>query len=204
MKNSFIKIMTFIALLGLFGFKSSDDPSKWNTKKIDKWFEKGAWLNGWQVKPDPSINRKEFAILYFKNKERWDKAFSFMKNNDLTKLEIKRYDIDGNNVYALIQEYMSKDEQTARYEAHEKYVDIQYVVSGKELMGLSPMADKAGILEPYNAEKDIIFLSVGKIVNYKADPGRFFIFLPSDIHRPGLRDGESIKIRKAVIKVKVD
>lgn len=196
--------MTFMALLGLFGFKSIEDPSKWSAKKIDKWFEKGAWLNGWQVKPDPSVNRKEFAILYFKNKERWDKAFSFMKNNDLSKLEVKRYDIDGNNVYALIQEYMSKDEQTARYEAHEKYADIQYVVSGKELMGISPMAEKKEILEPYNAEKDIVFMSVQKIVNYKADPGRFFIFFPDDIHRPGLRDGESIKIRKAVIKVKLD
>ena len=47
---------------------------------------KHEWLNGWNVTPDASINKKEFAVYYFKNKERWDKAFAFLKDNDLTKL----------------------------------------------------------------------------------------------------------------------
>ena len=57
------------------------------------------------IAPDASINKREFAVSYFKNKERWEKAFKFLKNSDLSKLEPKRYDIDGDNLYATISEY---------------------------------------------------------------------------------------------------
>ena len=79
MKKLILKIMVITSFLGFFGCKSSSDPANWSNQKIDKWFEKGEWLNGWNIKPDGSINRKEFAISYFKNKDRWDKAFTFLK-----------------------------------------------------------------------------------------------------------------------------
>lgn len=204
MKILFLKIMVFTSILSLFGCKSSTDPASWSDKVINKWFEKGEWLNGWSVKPDASINRKEFAISYFKHKDRWDKAFTFLKENDLTKLEVKRYDLDGDNVYALISEYLTKNEDEARYEAHQKYIDIQYVISGKEQIGIAPMSMKKEILEPYDTTRDIMFLTVNQIKNLKANPDRFFIFFPDDIHRPGLKDGENLQVRKVVIKVKVD
>lgn len=204
MKNLFLKTMVVTALLGIFSFKSPDDPSKWNTRRINSWFEKGEWLNGWKAKPDPTINRKEFVISYFKHKERWDKAFAFMKDNDLTKMELKRYDLEGSDVYATISEYMSKNESDARYEAHKNYIDIQYVAAGKELIGIAPISQQKEILEPYSDAKDIMYMTVGQINNYKATPDRFFIFFPDDAHRPGLKDGENAKVRKVVIKVKVN
>lgn len=196
--------MALIVFLGLFGCKSSDDPSKWSSSQINKWFEKGQWLNGWQVKPDASINRKEFAISYFRQKERWDKAFIFLKENDLTKMELKRYDIDGNNVYAPVSEYITKDDTAARYEAHRNYIDIQYVISGKEQIGIAPLSDLKETLVPYDAAKDIEFMTVNQIKNVPATPDRFFIFFPNDIHRPGLKDGENSPVRKVVVKVKID
>lgn len=197
------KIMVFFSFLGLFGCKDTD-PSKWNSSKIDKWFDKGEWLNGWQVKPDPSINRGEFVISYFKQKERWDKAFAFLKDNDLAKMEPKRYDIDGNNVYVLITEYLSKEDTAARYEAHRLYADIQYVISGRELIGVSPVAGLKEVLVPYDEAKDIEFMTVNTIKNVPAAPDRFFLFFPSDIHRPGLKDGVNAPVKKAVVKVKLD
>lgn len=199
-----MKIMVFISFLCLFGCKSSIDPASWSDKKIDNWFEKGEWLNGWSVKPDASINRKELAISYFKHKDRWDKAFSFLKDNDLTKLEVKRYEIDGDNAYALVSEYLSKNEEDARYEAHRNYIDIQYVISGRELIGIAPVSMKKDVLEPYDALKDIMFLSVSQGNNLKADPDRFFIFFPDDLHRPSLKDGENSQVHKVVVKVKID
>ena len=195
--------MVFFSFLGLFGCKDTD-PSKWNSSKIDKWFEKGEWLNGWQVKPDPSINRGEFAIAYFKQKERWDKAFTFLKESDLTKMEPKRYDIDGNNVYVMFSEYLSKEDTVARYEAHRLYADIQYVISGRELIGVAPLAGLKDVLVPYDAAKDIEFMTVNTIKNVPAAPDRFFLFFPSDIHRPGLKDGVNAPVKKAVVKVKLD
>lgn len=203
MKNLLFTTMVLFVFFGLFGCKKSD-PSTWSSSKVDKWFEKGEWLNGWQVKPDSSINRREFAISYFKQKERWDKAFTFLKVNDLTKLELKRYDIDGDNVYASISEYQTKDDTVARYEAHRNYIDIQYIISGKELIGIAPLGDVKEILVPYDATKDIEFMSVNQIRNVSATPDRFFIFFPGDVHRPGLKEDVNSPVRKVVVKVKID
>jgi YhcH/YjgK/YiaL family protein len=204
MKNSLLIIIVMAGLSALSGCSVSSDPAEWSSKRIDKWFEKGDWLNGWQIKPDQSINRKAFAVSYFKNKERWDKAFNFLKSNDLSRLEIKRYDIDGDNLYAPVSEYLTKNEEDARYEAHQKYIDIQYVISGKEQIGVAPMTRKKDLLEPYDAVKDIEFLTVTQGKNNLALPDRFFIFFPEDAHRPGLKDGENSAVRKIVVKVKIN
>ena len=204
MKKIISGIMILITFFGLTGSKSASDPSTWSSKQVDKWFKKGEWSEGWTVTPDASINKKEFAILYFKNKERWAKAFKFLKSNDLTKLELKRYDIDGDNLFATVSEYQSKNEESAKFEAHRKYIDIQYVISGKEIMNLAPISTLKDVLTPYDAVKDIEFITVSKVVNYKASPSNFFIFFPDDAHRPGLKDGSNSPVRKIVIKVKVD
>ena len=204
MKKIIADIMILITFFGLTGSKSASDPSTWSSKQVDKWFKKGEWSEGWTVTPDASINKKEFAILYFKNKERWAKAFKFLKSNDLTKLELKRYDIDGDNLFATVSEYQSKNEESAKFEAHRKYIDIQYVISGKEIMNLAPISTLKEVLTPYDAVKDIEFITVSKVVNYKASPSNFFIFFPDDAHRPGLKDGSNSPVRKIVIKVKVD
>ena len=204
MKNLFLKIMVLSSFLGVMGCKSSTDPATWSDKQIDVWFEKGEWLNGWTVVPDGSINKKEFVVSYFKNKDRWDKAFLFLKNSDLKTLEIKRHDIDGDNLYAPISEYLTKNVEDARFEAHKNYIDIQYVISGTEQMSVAPRSALGDVLEPYDATKDIEFMTVTQSADYTATPEKFFIFFPSDIHRPSVKVGENSKVRKVVVKVKVE
>jgi biofilm protein TabA len=203
-KALILKIMVLSGFLSFFGCNNSSDPSGWSKSKIDKWFEGGKWLNGWDIKPDLSINRKEFAVSYFRNRERWNQAFLFLKNNDLSKFEVKRYDIDGDNLYAAVNEYITKNKENADFEAHKKYIDIQYIISGKEFIGVAPMAMKKEILVPYDATKDIEFFTVTDGAEYNALPDRFFIFFPSDAHRPNLKDKENSLVRKVVVKVKVD
>ncbi len=204
MKNLLVKIMILSSILGTAGCKNAADPANWSKRKINNWFEKEDWLNGWQVKPDASINRGEFVVSYFKYKDRWDKAFGFLKNNDLATIEAKRYEIDGSDVFAVISEYMTKNDEDARYEAHLKYVDIQYVITGKELIGLAPMSKKGEILEHYNEANDIMFMTVTRFKNLEATPENFFIFFPDDIHRPGLKDGDNKMVRKVVVKVRIN
>ena len=204
MKKSIFKIMAMAILLSKTGCAGDNDPESWSSKKLDRWFSDGEWLSGWQVKPDQSINRKAFAVSYFRNRERWDKAFTYLKTNDLSKLELKRYDIDGDNLYVTVSEYITKNEEDARFEAHQKYIDIQYVVVGNELIGVGPVSQKQDVLEPYDPVKDIEFMTVRDGVNMKATPEKFFIFFPGDLHRPGLKDGVNGQVRKVVVKVKVN
>jgi biofilm protein TabA len=204
MKKLIVVIMVIIGFFGLMGSKSSSDPSTWSKKKIDSWFAKNEWEVGWPVAADVSINKREFAVSYFKNKERWEKAFNFLKNTDLSKLELKRYDIDGDNLFATVSEYTSKNEDAAKFEAHRKYIDLQYVISGKEVMNIAPLTSIEEVITPYDDKKDIEFVTVSQVVIYKASPSNFFIFFPTDVHRPGLKDGANSQVRKIVIKVKVE
>jgi YhcH/YjgK/YiaL family protein len=201
MKNLFLKIIVIATFIGFTGCKTATDPSAWSSQKIDNWFEKGEWLNGWKAIPDASINRKEFAVSYFKNKERWDKAFAFLKTTDLANLELKRSDIDGNNLYTIVSEYLTKNEEDAKFEAHRKYADIQYVISGTEQMSIAPMSMIKDIITPYDDTKDLEFMTVTESTSYIATPERFFIFFPSDIHRPTVKVGENSNVKKVVVKV---
>ena len=196
--------MVLISFFGFIGSKTDSDPAAWSNKKIDAWFAKNEWSAGWTVTPDASINKRKLAISYFKNKARWQKAFNFLKNTDLTRLDLKRYDIDGDRLFATVSEYISKNEETTNFEAHRNYIDIQYVISGKEVMNIAPLTSVKEVLTPYDTTKDIEFVTVTKIVNYKASPSNFFIFFPGDAHRPGLKDGVNSPVRKVVVKLKVD
>jgi YhcH/YjgK/YiaL family protein len=203
MKRIIVIIMVLTSISGLSGY-SQTDPSKWNSEQLNAWFVKGDWHKGWAVTPDPSINKLLLAKAYFKNPDRWNKAFAFLKEKDMKKLELKRYDIDGDNLYVSMTEYNSKDPKTTRYEAHKKYIDIQYVVSGNELIGVAPLSTQESILQKYDEAKDIEFLSVKKGRMLEATPSVFFVFFPEDAHMPGLMNKTSIPVRKAVVKIKID
>jgi YhcH/YjgK/YiaL family protein len=204
MRRIIITIMVLTTIAGSTGSFGQNDPSKWSSGQLEKWFNSGEWHKGWNVKPDQSINKGTMARAYFKNPDRWNKAFEFLRGNDLTKLELKRYDIDGDNLFIMISEYNTKDPETARFEAHKKYIDIQYVVTGSELMNIAPLTSGDSILQKYDPVKDIEFLSVKKASVLKAGPDRFFIFFPEDAHRPGLKENVNAPVRKAVVKVKID
>ncbi|MFN8241318.1 MAG: YhcH/YjgK/YiaL family protein [Bacteroidales bacterium] len=204
MKRIIFNIMAFLTIVSLGGCNSTSDPSAWSDKQTETWFAKGEWHGSWNKTPDASINKKELAQAYYKNKERWDKAFNFLAGARLDTMSTGRHDIDGNNLYVSISDYNTKAREEARFEAHEKYIDIQYVASGTEFMGLAPAAAVDSVLQTYDPAKDIKFVRVTGSSEFKADPGRFFIFFPSDMHRPGLADGEKAMVRKVVVKVKVD
>jgi YhcH/YjgK/YiaL family protein len=198
-------LSVLIAVIFVFtGCKSSKDPASWSSSEVDKWFEKHEWLNGWNITPDPSINKKALLVYYSKNKERWDKAFTFLRDSDLTRIAVGRHNIDGDNVYATVSEYITKNEEDTKFEAHRKYIDIQHVIIGAEQMSITPLADRKEELVPYDSAKDVEFMTVNKTASYEATPDRFFIFFPGDIHRPSVKIGENKNVRKVVVKVKTD
>jgi biofilm protein TabA len=204
MKHIIVTIMVFTSIFGLSQSNGQGDPSTWNAEQLNKWFDKGDWHKVWSVAPYSSTNKASLAKAYFKNSERWNKAFAFLKDNDLKKLELKRYDIDGNNLFVLVSEYSTKNPETTRFEAHKNYIDIQYVVSGSELIGIAPLASQDAVLQPYDAAKDIEFVSIKKGKMVQANPATFFVFFPEDAHMPGLKEETNAPVRKIVVKIKID
>jgi len=155
-----------------------------------------------RIIPHSSIDHNEFNKQYRSNPGRWDKAFQFLREADLAGLAKGRYELDGTVVFAIIDEYVTKNEIDTRLEAHRRYADIQYVNSGSELMGIVSL-DKTTETVPYDEEKDICFLESEHERLMSATPDRYFIFFPDDAHRPSLKAGENALVKKVIMKVRI-
>ena len=133
------------------------------------------------------------------------KAIEYLKSTDFTSLEAGRYDIDGDNLYALVQHIETAPLGEKRMESHKDYLDVQYVVSGYEVQGFAPDTGKAAVTES-KPEKDIYFYGTEKLENetyIKLDAGTFTVYFPNDLHRPGCTDGASESVVKVVVKLKM-
>ncbi len=111
--------------------------------------------------------------------------------------------IDGDLVYGMLQSYMTKlPQETVPFEGHHKYIDIQYLIEGKETIywtqtaGLTPTT-------PYDAAKDIWFsrAPIGDATPIVLTPGQLVVLFPEDAHAPTHCAGAPVFVRKIVIKV---
>lgn len=144
------------------------------------------------------IDKIENYTRYTNLSERMAKGFEFIKNTDLVQLESGKYDIDHEDVFAIVQEYDTKDEKNCKLEGHKKYIDIQYVIKGVESMGVTTKKDQK-IIE-VNEEKDYTFYE-GETSLLKVAEGMFTIFFPDDLHRPCVKSEQIAKVKKVVVKV---
>ena len=203
MKSNYLLISFFILMVSACNQPVQKNPEQWSEKEVNEWFDKGEWKEGWTALPDESVNKKEFAIRYFNHPERWKKAFTFMGSQDLQTLTLGRHELEGSDLFVNVDEYITKNEEDARFEAHRKYADIQYVVTGEEQIGVVPLGTTTAT-EPYVDEKDIVFLSTEAINYRQAVPGKFFVFFPEDAHRPCVKTNENSPVRKIVVKVRIN
>ena len=130
---------------------------------------------------------------------RFKAAFHFLKNTNLAALPEGRFEIDGDRLFSLTQTYQTKPLEGGKLEAHRKYIDIQFVVSGEEYIGYAPLADQKPV-EPFQTEKDIGFYH-GDSSLTKISAGMFAIFYPNDAHLPSRYLQAAAPVRKIVIKV---
>ncbi|MBU2540183.1 YhcH/YjgK/YiaL family protein [Patescibacteria group bacterium] len=132
------------------------------------------------------------------------KYLNYIKTTDFSKFADGKYPL-GRDVVMNLFSYQTKKLKEKKAEVHKKYIDIQYVISGTELIGLGFNNPQNELLEEYNEEKDCTFYK--KIENEHflvINRGMFVIFFPTDIHRPGCIFNEKSDIRKMVIKILVN
>jgi len=198
MKKKILLALFFTSLsMSLLAQNSKD---KWTTKKSERWYKQKDYLGGWKVEPDKSINIQEFAWQYHQNKKYWDEAFAFLQSHDLKTLAKGRYPIDSNFVYATVTEDPSKDFDKTSWESHRRYVDLQYVIDGEEKIGVFPVV-KAQLIKPYDEGKDVAnYVADGPLQS--ATPAVFFLFFPTDAHRPNITPGGNKVVKKIVVKVR--
>ena len=147
------------------------------------------------------LDQIENSALYSGMSENLKKGFDFLKNSDLANLAPGKYEIDGQEVFALVSEYQSKEHQDCRLEAHHTYTDIQYIVSGKEFIGFATLNNQE-VLTPFNPEKDIVFYT-GEATPLFLEAGMFAVFFPQDVHRPCMQIDGPENVKKVVVKLKV-
>ncbi len=141
------------------------------------------------------------CALYSGVHSNFEKAFEFLKT--AADKPVGRYEIDGSNVYAMVQEYNTNPEDNGKYEGHQKYIDIQYVVSGQEKMKMAELSRTTAITQ-YDEQNDYaLFVDQGVAHTVILQSGEYAIFFPQDIHKPGMAAGEAAPVRKIVVKVKI-
>lgn len=149
------------------------------------------------------VDRIENKNLYVNFSLEIRAALNYLEETDLPALAPGRYDIDGDKVFALVQEYESIPVEQGKWECHRKYADIQFIVEGTEQIGYASVQDMK-VVTVYNPDKDISFLT-GKGDYVTLNKGFFGIYFPNDAHQPKIAPGNVTgKVKKVVIKIKMD
>jgi len=149
------------------------------------------------------VDKLENACAYKSISARMAKAFEILKDESLINKEDGRYDIDGDNIYYMVQRYQTMPVAEGKLEAHKNYIDVQYVVKGQELMGYAPL-NNLKIETPYDSEKDfILYEPSDEFSTVKLTEGMFCVLYPQDTHMPCRAIAEPIDVHKIVIKIKI-
>jgi len=149
------------------------------------------------------VDKIENAHLYSGASQRMARAFGLLNDSQLSEKADGRYEVDGSNLFYLVQSYASHPAEERRFESHQKYIDIQYMLLGEEVMGYAP-ASTLVLKTPYDEAKDIAFYDTpGSYSRIEARDGIFALFYPEDGHMPGCQLSGPSNVRKVVVKVRV-
>lgn len=146
-------------------------------------------------------DKLENSRLYYPISKNTEIGFEWLKSQNFSNLSDGKYYIDGDKIYANVQTYETKE--NANYEAHREYIDIQYIIKGKEYIGVAPYKT-CKTVEEYNSDKDIEFLSCDEEPPYQMlKEGEFLMLYPHDAHKPSIMINEPQTVKKVVVKVHI-
>jgi YhcH/YjgK/YiaL family protein len=132
--------------------------------------------------------------------KKFDAAFHYLASQDFSAVEPGRIDLEGDNLYAMVQAYTTRTPEQGIWEAHRRYIDVQYIISGRERILFAPIEQmQLGIYIP---ERDFLPLT-GNGSTLDLSASFFVIFYPEDAHMPGLAIDFPEPVKKVVVKVAV-
>jgi len=148
------------------------------------------------------IDRLKNSEKYYGLGASIEKALRYLEISDLKDKKPGRYDIDGDRIYITISEYETKSSEGVNWEAHRKYIDVQYMISGTEMIGFTSLDNVMTAVE-YSDSNDVLFgTASGDYLT--VSEGTFIIFMPQDAHMPNIFKDKPQAVKKAVIKIAAD
>jgi YhcH/YjgK/YiaL family protein len=147
------------------------------------------------------IDKIENAHLYKGISKGIAMALEFLAAEDLGSLENGKYVIDGEDVYANVSSYNTREQDRCSWEAHKRYIDVQCMVKGVERIGYANIGN-LDVVKEYDADFD--FMALSGMGDYLVlDEGTFAVFFPEDAHMPGITASDDTNVKKVVVKVRV-
>jgi len=141
------------------------------------------------------------AERYYSMNPNFAKAFEFLRGKDLADLPTGRHFIEGKTIFADVIRTDGRGQAGVSFESHAKIIDIQFTLSGTDLVAWKLASDCTADDKGYNAEKDR-FGYIDKPDAWVTTPaGSFSVFFPGEAHAPL---GGSGKLHKVVVKVVTD
>lgn len=131
-------------------------------------------------------------------------ALRHLKQSDFTTMAAGPYELQGRDIHVNVMDVTTKPFYSARPETHRDYLDIQYLVTGRERIGVAFDAVENVVTEDLLDSRDVRFF--GDVSNESIltmTPGSFALLFPSDVHRPTCAMDQPMAIRKVVVKVRV-
>ena len=145
------------------------------------------------------IDTLDKADKYFAMHPAFKQAFEFLRTQPLATLPDGKIVLDGDRLFASVQSPEGRPKAGSSLEWHRKYIDIQYVVSGDETMGWTPL-QCLGHPGAFDEKNDCGLAQEQSLAWFPVRPGTFTIFFPEDAHAPNIGTGVH---KKVVIKVLV-
>lgn len=141
------------------------------------------------------------AAKYYGLHPNFKKAFDFVAQNDISKLEEGVLEItEGLKVIVIAGEGTTKEESIKGFECHDKNIDIQIVVKGPETYAWKPREKCVSPNGDYSDEKDVRFFHDKPDMFFQLQEKQFTILFPEDVHAAMIGDGS---LKKLVFKVKI-
>ena len=128
------------------------------------------------------------------------RAFEFLRSTDLMALEPGMHEIQGEQLFAIVEDCAGRTRAEAKLECHRRYIDIQLVLEGTDEMGWKPLGECVDAATDHDAARDIRFFNDAPASWIATPPGSFCLFFPDDAHAPLVSAG---RIRKVVLKIAV-
>ncbi|HZZ29771.1 MAG TPA: YhcH/YjgK/YiaL family protein [Pirellulales bacterium] len=150
------------------------------------------------------VDRLEEAGIYCRLHPGFDAAFDLLRSTPFEEVPDGRHEVMGDSLVMIVEHVEGPGRDSARLEAHRRYIDVQYIIPAKgaiaQEFGWRPTASCTETTAAYDKAKDIVFFGDQPELWLSLPPGHFVVFLPSDAHAPVAVPN---KIHKAVIKVAV-